>query len=50
MKKTYIEPKARIIEVKSHNMFASSPQEETNGFGGTAENGAEGDAKEDFGW
>lgn len=53
MKKIYIEPKAKVIEVKLHKMFAASPQEETNGFGGNATSGDEGDAKEefnDFGW
>ena len=50
MKKTYIEPKAKVIEVKLHKMFATS--DPTNGFGENAPNDAEGDAKDDldFGW
>ena len=49
MKKTYIEPKAKIIEVKLNKMFAASPLT----FGREANNGDEGDAKEeleDFDW
>lgn len=49
MKKTYIEPKAKFIEVKLNKMFASSPLT----FGSDANDGDEGDAKEefnDFGW
>lgn len=51
MKKIYIEPKVKIIEVKSHKMFATS--DPTNGFSDKpAENNTEGDAKDDlgFGW
>ena len=51
MKKAYIEPKTKIIEIKSHKMFATS--DPTNGFGDNANNGDEGDAKDesmDFDW